>query len=169
MNYFELFDIPLSLQINREDLSKKYYALCKDFHPDTLGANNEEALFDAIEKTAQINLAYKTLQSLEKRIAYILELHGLLENNPSEKLPQDFLMEMLELNENIMQAKMEDDMAAIEETRKILFDKKNTLQASIISLQTENFNPTDNALQRLKEYYFQWKYLMRIEEQLNKN
>ncbi len=34
MNYFELFEIPVSFQVDKASLSKKYFELQKKYHPD---------------------------------------------------------------------------------------------------------------------------------------
>ena len=48
MNYFELFNLPISLQINKADLTKCFFELQKKYHPDQFvnatSSEQEEAL-----------------------------------------------------------------------------------------------------------------------------
>ena len=64
MNYFELFDIPVSLNIDKAAITKKYVELQKKYHPDfftqeNAAMNKEEAL----EKSSAINKAMKVFQN----------------------------------------------------------------------------------------------------------
>ena len=49
-----------------------------------------------------INKGYKTFQNDDETIKYVLQLKGLLEEDEKYELPPDFLMEMMELNEILM-------------------------------------------------------------------
>jgi molecular chaperone HscB len=56
----------------------------------------------------------------------VLQLKELLEEEEKYQLPPDFLMEVLEINEQLMDAKMEDDP-----------ELKQNIQSSILNLQSE--------------------------------
>ena len=101
MNYFELFDIPLSLQVNKSLLAQKYFELQKKFHPDFFTQATEYEQAEALETSSQINKALKTLKNEDETIKYVLQLKGLLEEEEKYQLPPDFLMEVMELNETL--------------------------------------------------------------------
>jgi len=88
----------------------------------------------------------------------------LLEEEEKYQLPPDFLMNVMELNEQLMDAKMEGDEA-----------KKTALKEQIANLQTEIYEPvksivehyqegitSEKELLQVKKYYFQKKYLARM-------
>jgi molecular chaperone HscB len=164
MNYFELFDIPVSLQPNRQLIKQKFYELSRKYHPDFYTQENDAEQAEALEKSSLVNKAYQTFQNDDETIKYVLQLKGLLEEEEKYALPPDFLMEVMELNEQLMEAKMEQDDAAL-----------SRIQSSIAALQEEIYKPVreivsdyedgvtaDEKLLQVKEYYFKKKYLNRI-------
>jgi molecular chaperone HscB len=164
MNYFELFNIPVSLHPDEQLLKQKFYELSRKFHPDFFTQENEWEQAEALEKSSQVNKAYKTLTNRDETIKYVLQLKGKLETDEKYQLPPAFLMEMLELNEELQEAKSGDDQA-----------KLSSLKASLLELENELFKPvetivmqynddciTDEDLGLIKEYYFKKKYIDRI-------
>ncbi len=164
MNYFELFDMPLSLQIDSNELSKKYFELQRKYHPDFFSKADESEQAEMLEKSSMINRGYKIFKSGDETIKYVLQLKGLLEENEKYELPPDFLMEMMELNEMLM----EPDILVLEEMETKISQLENQLYQSVQNI-IENFiedRTTDEQLLVVKDYYFKKKYLKRILERL---
>ncbi len=165
MNYFELFEIPVSLQIDRNELSKKYFELQRKYHPDFFSKANDNEQAEMLEKSSMINRGYKIFKSEDETIKYVLQLKGLLEENEKYELPPDFLMEMRELNEMLM----ESDVLVVEETETKISHLQTQLYQSVQNI-IENFiedRTTDEQLLVVKDYYFKKKYLKRILERLD--
>lgn len=118
MNYFELYDIPVSFEPNQQQLKQKFYELSRKYHPDFFTQENEFEQGEALEISSLVNKAYKTFQNKDQTIKYVLQLKGLLEEEEKYQLPPDFLMEMMELNEQLTDAKMEEDPAKVSELKK---------------------------------------------------
>ncbi len=162
MNYFELFDLPIGLQVDRSALSKKYFELQKKFHPDFFTQEDEADQKDALEKSSLANKALKVLQQPDLTIQYLLQLKGLLTENEKYALPPDFLMEMMELNEKLTEVDPEtfkQEVAALE-----------TEQYEVVKDIIENYNDTtikQDQLLKIKEYYFKKKYLHRILDRID--
>ncbi|WP_301924321.1 Fe-S protein assembly co-chaperone HscB [Ferruginibacter sp.] len=158
MNYFELFDLPVSLTIDKSGLAKKYFELQKKYHPDFYTQADEAEQEDALEKSSDINKALKIFQHKDSTIKYVLQLKGLLEEEEKYQLPPDFLMEVMELNENLSKDSTE-AITAFE----------NDIYASvkqIIELYDDT-TITTKSLLKVKEYYFKKKYLQRILDRLD--
>ena len=153
MNYFELFEIPVSLKIDKASLSKKYFELQKKYHPDFYTQSTDDEKSEALEKSSLINKALKTLQNEDETLKYVLQQKKLLEEEEKYALPPDFLMEMLELNEAVM----EEDAAII--TKKIagVEDELYAVVEAIIDNYKEGIT-TDQELLQVKEYYYKKKY-----------
>ena len=164
MNYFELFDIPVQLKVDKSFLSAKFFELSKKYHPDYFVNSDDEAQAEALEKSALLNKAWKTFQNSDETIKYVLQLKGLLEEEEKYELPADFLMEVMEINEQLM------DIASAPSAQ---------LETRIDELQTEIYEPvkqivedyqegvtTENELLNVKDYYYKKKYLDRIRRQL---
>ncbi len=81
MNYFELFEIPVSLQIDRNELSKKYFELQRKYHPDFFSKANDNEQAEMLEKSSMINRGYKIFKSEDETIKYVLQVKGLLDAN----------------------------------------------------------------------------------------
>jgi molecular chaperone HscB len=158
MNYFELFELPVSLNVDKSILPKKYFELQKKYHPDFFSQASEEEQSEVLEKSSDINKAFKTLQNTDATIKYVLQLKGLLEEDEKYQLPPAFLMEMMELNEELN----ENSFNAI----KAIEDDIYSEVKPIIELYNDAATNTTDLL-KVKEYYFKKKYLKRILERLD--
>ncbi len=157
MNYFELFELPITIQIDKTKLAQKFFELQKKYHPDFFTNATEYEQEQALEISSQLNKALKVLKNEDQTIKYVLQLKGLLEDEEKYQLPPAFLMEMMELNEELSA----DSVKQIEEMEAALYQEV----APII----ENYNDAtaSNAdLLTLKEYYYKKKYLQRILDRL---
>lgn len=157
MNYFELFDLPVSFTINKALLPKKYFELQKKYHPDFFSSATDEEKEDALEKSSAINKAFKIFQNLDATIKYVLQLKGMLEDEEKYKLPPDFLMEVMELNETLDE-NSPGQIAAFE--KDIYAPVKNIIE------NYDDSKTTREDLLKVKEYYFKKKYLQRILERI---
>lgn len=157
MNYFELFDIPVSIQLDSKWLTTQYVALQKKFHPDFFGQASIEEQSEVMEKSAAINKAFKIFQKEEETIKYILQLKGLLQEEEKYQLPPDFLMEVMELNESLS------DNSANEVA---VFEKEIYEKVRPIIEGYNDESVTKEDLLTLKDYYFRKKYLQRILERM---
>lgn len=172
MNYFELFDIPVQLKVDKAGLHPRFIALSRKYHPDYFANDGQEKLAEVQEVSATLNKAYKTFQDPDATIRYVLQLKGLLEEEEKYVLPADFLMEVMKLNEQIMEW---DQLAAAGSEQEAVKE----LQSAINHLQTEIYEPvkeivesyeegvtSKEALLRVKEYYYKKKYLDRMRREL---
>jgi molecular chaperone HscB len=158
MNYFELFELPVSLHVDGSQLAKKYFELQKKYHPDYFTQSTDEEQEDALEKSSAVNKALKIFKDKDSTIKYVLQLKGLLEEEEKYQLPADFLMEVMELNEELTN----DSAAAIQEFEREIY---SGVQAIIEAYDDANITTAD--LLKVKEYYFKKKYLQRILDRLD--
>ncbi len=161
MNHFELFELPISIKVDAGYLNKKYIELQKKYHPDYFTLLSEEEQLEALEKSAQINKAIKVLKSEDATIKYLLQLKGLLLEEEKYDLNADFLMEMMELNESLMEG---DKDAAVQKINQIQDEIYKTIQTLINQYNDANVTTAD--LLQLKEYYYKKKYLQRLLEKI---
>ena len=70
MTYFEIFGIPVRLKIAAGELSTRFFALSREFHPDFHAQADEATREEMLEKSAMLNKAWKTFQSPEETIKY---------------------------------------------------------------------------------------------------
>lgn len=153
MNYFELFQLPVSIVIDPNKLSARYFDLQKKYHPDFFTRGTEQEQEDALEISSLLNKALKVFKNREETIKYVLQLKGLLEEEEKYQLPPGFLMEMMELNEELTEDSVS-QIAAIEQ------DIYKPVHAIIENYNDSTISEAD--LLKLKEYYYKKKYLLRI-------
>ncbi|MBS1755352.1 MAG: Fe-S protein assembly co-chaperone HscB [Ferruginibacter sp.] len=158
MNYFELFDLPVSFNFDRRKLALKYFEMQKKYHPDFFVNASEQEKEEALEISTQLNKALKILKNEDETIKYVLQLKGLLEEEEKYKLPPDFLMEMMELNEEL-------DNNTAKKIEALEADLYSEVKPVLENYIDTNYNTP--GLLKLKEYYYKKKYLHRILDRLN--
>ncbi len=170
MNYFEFYEIPVSFSVDAEALRKRFYALSKKYHPDFYTLESEEKQAEILHLSTLNNEAYKTLGDEDRRMKYILSLVGAMGEEGTNKLPPDFLMEMMEMNEGLMELEFDPDPAAVITIQKQLSEKEAELEAEVAPLLARfDADPTNNeGLDGVVDYYLKKRYLLRIRENLGK-
>ncbi len=109
-NFFELFGIPVSFEVDTQQLSERYRDLQRTVHPDKYANASDRERRLAVEKAALINEAYQTLKSPMNRARYMLELRGVdFDSERDTHLDPMFLMEQMELREALGEVKSADD------------------------------------------------------------
>ena len=164
MNYFELYNLPVSFLPNKQLVKERFYELSRKYHPDFFTNTSPEEQADILEKSSIINKAYKVFQNKDETIKYILQQKDLLAEEEKYLLPPDFLMDVMELNEQLTEARMEGNN-----------DQVKNIQNAISNLQTQIYEPvkktiehyeetlsSEKELLQVKEYYYKKKYLNRI-------
>lgn len=165
MTYFDLFEIPVQLKVNVASLSKKFFELSKKYHPDYFANEKEDVQAVALEKSALLNKAWKTFQNPDATIKYVLQEKGLLEEEEKYELPPDFLMEVLEINEQLMEM---DESAETNSISSVITQLSAQIYEPVKEI-VENYQEgitTEKELLQVKEYYYKKKYLDRIHRQL---
>ncbi|OGX81453.1 co-chaperone Hsc20 [Hymenobacter lapidarius] len=168
--YFAFYGLPESFHPDEAALKRQYYAKSRETHPDfhaTTSADNQAEML----RLATLNTdAYRTLADPDKRMAYILRQHGLLEEGKQEQLPPDFLMDMMDLNEQLMDLETAPDTAAVAQVSSEVQAIADTLDAGIEPvLAGYEGLPNDHraaALQQIRTYYLKKRYLLRIQQQV---
>ena len=114
MNYFELFQIPVSLSVDPTELAARYRELQKQFHPDNVATQSDAIKLESMQKTVEINSAYNTLKQPLACAEYILVLQGIdLRNEQHTVKDTAFLMEQLEWREELDDLQKKPDEAVI--------------------------------------------------------
>lgn len=113
-NYFELFGIPVGYRVDKAALSERYRQLQKVVHPDRFASGDEAAQRLSLQQTTQVNEAYETLKDPVKRAIYLLKLNGVdMELEKETTHDTAFLMEQLEMREQLAEARNQPDPMAV--------------------------------------------------------
>ena len=170
MNYFEFYNIPISFNVDAVALKKTFYSYSKKYHPDFFTLESEEAQAKILELSTLNTQAYKTLSDGERRMKYVLELTGTMGEEGQTKLPQDFLGEMMDINEAIMELEFDPDEEAIERVRKDVQEIDNQLIIAInpVLNSYKHGESSTIELEKIKIFFLKKRYLFRIFENLSK-
>jgi molecular chaperone HscB len=171
MSYFEVFDIEEAFILNESDLKKRYYIKSRDFHPDHFTMATDKEKEEALAQSTLINEAFKTLSDFDKRMEYILNQNDMLKDSNND-IPQDFLMEMMDVNEELFELEMDPDTEKVKkikaQTESIKNSIFNNIKSDIESYPTDNQDTNHNILGKVKDYYLKNKYLLRILDKITK-
>ena len=168
MNYFDFYGLPETFNLNDADVKKKFYQLSKQYHPDFYANENEAKQQEILELSTLNNKAYQTLANPAKRLEYILRLHNLVSEGAKPQLPADFLMEMMDINERIMEIDSATELGSITaEVLAIEGDMNEELLALTTDYVTLDDTAKESRLNDIANIYFRQKYLLRIKESLD--
>lgn len=107
-DHFEALEVPRTFALPLEVLEASFKRLNRQLHPDRFATRSDKERRYSLEHATAINDAWRTLRVPVKRAEYLLSLWGRSlgeDAGRKVKMPQDFLMEVLELREEIDDAR----------------------------------------------------------------
>jgi len=104
-NFFALFDLPVSFDVDLDALSARYREAQRAAHPDKFANAPEIERRLSVQMAARINEAYRVLKDPLSRGRYLLELHGVALDDADTAFDDAFLMEQMELRERLADVK----------------------------------------------------------------
>jgi molecular chaperone HscB len=169
MNYFEFYQLPIRFQIDAAALKKSFYSNSRKYHPDFYTAESAEKQAEVLQLSTLNNKAYKTLSDFDKRMEYVLQLLNALGKEGETKLPQDFLMEMMELNETLADLQFDFDAEKYQQILKEIKTIENQLLNEVKPLleTADALLLTYNEKKNVKNFYLKRRYLLRIQKTLS--
>ena len=170
MNYFDYFNLKPAFLLDETDLKKRFLRNSKKFHPDFHTLESDEKQAEILEQATVNTEAYKILSNFDTRMDYLLDLKGLKKEEGQEKMPQDFLMEMMEINEALMELEFDFDEKIYQKVVNDVdeLEKNNFFSIEQILQHFDNEQTTYEDLQKIKIFYLKKKYLLRIQKTCRK-
>ena len=164
MNYFELYGLPVLMKVDASEIRQKFFELSRKYHPDFHTGSGEAEQSEALERSSEVNRAYKVFQNVDDTIKYVLQLKSLIHEEEKYELDPEFLMEVLEINEELMDLETEPNPEKLEKcelkTKELLTQIYKDV-APIVENYQEGVT-TEKELLQVKGYYYKKKYLQRI-------
>src|SRR5580704_15283305 len=108
MRFYDAFDLEPSLTLDAEDLKKRFYERSRQWHPDKFSRASSAEQEKALEMTAVLNDAFRTLRDPVARAEYYLKEKGF---ELSKEAPPELLEEVFELNMALEELKEGDESA----------------------------------------------------------
>jgi molecular chaperone HscB len=101
-DYFAFFALPQKLAIDLANLEQRFHTLSWKLHPDHFVRATEEERQLSLDRSSQLNDAYRTLLDPVARVEYLLGLSGMRkEGQKKQQAPPELLEEVFELNESL--------------------------------------------------------------------
>jgi molecular chaperone HscB len=161
LDFFSFFGLPRKLNIDVPQLEHEFYRLSRKLHPDLYARASGQEQEWSLEKSSQLNDAYRTLKDPISRTQYLLQLEGVQLEEQSKAateqarasgqekkqvVPPELLEEVFELNMQLQELRMsrqvgEADPENIEQLR----TAKKNFERRLTDLQQE-----------LSRYWDQW-------------
>lgn len=135
-DYFAFLGLPRRLELDEVALEREFYSLSRKLHPDRFSQASAREQAWSLEKTSQLNDAYRTLRDPIARTEYLLSLEGVRLDEQSkvateqarafgvekkQTVPPELLEEAFELNMLLEEAKQggvdDDTRAQLQSTR----------------------------------------------------
>ncbi len=101
-DYFSFFELPRKLTIDPGMLEGKFHMLSWKLHPDNFVRASEFERNLSLERSSELNDAFRTLREPVGRIEYLLDFLGVRkEGTTKQQAPPELLEEVFELNESL--------------------------------------------------------------------
>lgn len=102
---FSLFALNKQFALDVSDLEQRWKAIQKQVHPDKFSMAGASAQRVAMQWSSRINEAYRRLKNPLSRATYLCELLGApIQAESNTSMPGHFLMEQMELREQLEEA-----------------------------------------------------------------
>jgi molecular chaperone HscB len=157
-NFFEIFSLPASYQVDLAELDAGYRQLQAQVHPDRFAGGSEQDKLQAIKATSLLNEAYSTLKSPQKRAAYLLSLAGIdVEQVDQADLSPALLMEQIELREQLEELPRDEAaLGQLEQLRSGISERRETSQQQFATALESG------QLSQAKKSYYEMQYFAKL-------
>ncbi len=112
-NYFELFGLEQSFQVDQKNLADNYRQLQRQFHPDRYASASDQEQRIAMQYATLINEAFNCLKTPLLRAEYLLVLVGLEQKDRTVKTDTEFLMQQMSWREELEAAKTAEQLQGL--------------------------------------------------------
>jgi molecular chaperone HscB len=153
-NHFELFGLSAAFSVDEDALEKAYREIQSQVHPDRFAHAGDAERRASLQWTTRVNEAFQILKNPVTRAKHILELHGVdVAFETNTQMPTEFLMQQLELREELERAAAKKDPALLEAIRIRLSAQSKDLEKKIREKidQAEDYKA---AAERVRELMF---------------
>lgn len=103
-DYFSFLGLPRKLNLDAAQVEQQFRTLSRQFHPDFYYNATPTERRASLERSSYLNDAYRTLKQPATRVAYLLEVEGVLkpaDHEAGKKVPASLLEEVFALNEEL--------------------------------------------------------------------
>ncbi|HEY4579860.1 MAG TPA: Fe-S protein assembly co-chaperone HscB [Candidatus Acidoferrales bacterium] len=181
-DYFSFFGLPRKLTLDATDLESRFHQLSWKLHPDNFAGSSEFERELSLERSSQLNDAYRALREPLSRVEYLLALAGMRkEGQQKQQAPPELLEEVFDLNESLDELRgarrsggdpveMTSLRKRLQAARENFLEKLGEVDRSLEQLFAEWDRALDAAPDAPSDAQVpaQWKLMERMNEALNR-
>ncbi len=169
---FALLGLEPAIAVDAGALRKELLRLQRAMHPDFFAGAADETRALAERNTAELNAAYEVLEDEVRRADWLVKRQGGPDENEERQMPQAFLMEVMEWNETLEEARGSEPSSSAREAALELGRELDTERESLVRSVAELLDPLPNtgsdvlveARRRLNAVRYVDRALRQIEE-----
>ena len=164
--HFELFDLPVSFDLDLQEVNQRYRDLQKTVHPDRFVNAGDRERRLSVEKAALINDAFQVLKSPQLRARYMLELQGVeFDDERDTAVDPMFLIEQIELREAL--GELDSTADPVSALNDIMRDIKKRIEVVITKISEILKNDTLDAEEKseAKQWVQKMRFLNRLQQE----
>jgi molecular chaperone HscB len=155
---FGLLGLPAQFDLDPSVIERAFFDKSKELHPDRFANAPAAERVAALSRSRALNDAYKMLKNPVARAEYLLAQAG-VKIGSNEQLDPAFLMEILELREELAEARVAKKLPEVSRLQKAMADRRKTAVGKLQPL----FDAHD--LTGIKEQLILLRYLDRYLEE----
>ena len=154
LDAFDLLGLPERFDLDGAVIESAFFAKSREFHPDRFVAAAADERVAALSRSRALNDAYQTVKKPVPRAEYLLARAGVTIGD-NERLDPSFLMEILELREELAEARVAKRTSEVETLQGKMAARRKTAVGTLPAL----FEAHD--LPAIKEQLIVLRYLDR--------
>jgi molecular chaperone HscB len=148
--HYDVFGLEPTYEVCVPELERQYRELSMRLHPDRFAQAEPRERRMSLEQTSALNEGIKVLRDPFRRAFYLLRLRGMdLESDDASarfRMPPEFLEEMLELREELEEARERGDLGRVAQlAERVGKERKQSLSEALGALRTMEGSPGDEA------------------------
>ncbi len=166
LNYFELFQLPVSCDLNTSQLAIRYRELQRTVHPDRFAGDADRQQRLSLQYAAYVNEAYTVLKSPLTRYIYLLKLAGReVDMAHNTIMDSAFLAEQMALRESVAEVQNQPQPeAALQQLVEHVDESLDTLGQRFSELWTQG---STQALEQAEVVIRKMQFLVKVADELD--
>lgn len=131
-DFFATLGIKRTFKVDSAALERRFHLLQRDAHPDRFAAQHPDLVESALERSSDINEAYRSLRDPMQRTKHLLSLYG-FSVEQAKKVPPALLETVMHVQEKIAELEfaVNGNSASIREEMKPLAEDLRTRRTSL--------------------------------------
>lgn len=163
-NYFELFTLPVAFEVDGKKLANHYRELQRAVHPDRYANATEQEKRLSMQAATHLNDALNMLKKPLLRAQYLLELKGVDMRVASSITDGSFLMEQMELREELAGIKEQSD--PYDAVAGLMNRIRSHIQTLLREISEQFEAGTPQALEQAKQSVSKLQFLYKLSTQV---